>query len=189
MAAIEYDEAMTGQDASQDDAERQRRSRALASPLRLRILRLCLHEARTNKELADELGVNPGTLLHHVRALVSTGFLAPGEPRRGVRGSREIPYLATRRSWDTEMPGGSGILVQTFLDEIEGLPPDDLQIMRLGLKLNTATRDEMLGRIYALFEEYKDRPADPDGVPLSLLFAEHPERSRAERGLGATPPK
>ena len=176
-----YDGDMTGQDAAQADAESQRRSRALASPLRLRILRLCLHEARTNKELADELGVNPGTLLHHVRALVSTGFLAAGEPRRGVRGSREVPYLATRMSWGTEMPGGSRILVQTFLDEIEGVPPDELQVTRLGLKLNARTRDEMLERFAQLFEEYKDRPPDPDGEPLSLMFAEHPEHSRVER--------
>jgi hypothetical protein len=172
---------MIAQEPQEDDAELQRRSRALASPLRLRILRLCLHDARTNKELADELGVNPGTLLHHVRALVSTGFLVASEPRRGVRGAREVPYLATRTSWGTEMPGGSRILVQTFLDEIEGLAPDDLMITRLGLKLNRETRDEMLGRFFALFEEYKERPADPDGEPISLLFAEHPERRRAER--------
>ena len=176
-----YDGDMTGQDAAQADAESQRRSRALASPLRLRILRLCLHEARTNKELADELGVNPGTLLHHVRALVSTGFLVAGEPRRGVRGSREVPYLATRTSWGTEMPGGSRILVQTFLDEIEGVPPEELQVTRLGLKLNAQTRGEMLERFAQLFEEYKDRPPDPDGEPLSLMFAEHPEHSRVER--------
>ena len=81
-----------------DDAEQERRARALASPLRMRILRLCLHESRTNKELADELGINPGTLLHHVRTLLDTGFLSAEPPRRGPRGAREVPYLATRRS-------------------------------------------------------------------------------------------
>jgi hypothetical protein len=39
----------------------------------------------------------------------------------------------------------------------------------------------MLDRFHALFEEYKDRGPDADGEPLSLMFAEHPERSRAER--------
>ena len=82
-----------------DEAEHQRRARALASPLRLRILRLCLHEARTNRELAVELDINPGTLLHHVRSLVGTGFLVAEEPRTGARGAREIPYRATGRSW------------------------------------------------------------------------------------------
>lgn len=164
-----------------EDAEQERRARALASPLRTRILRLCLHEARTNKELADELGMNPGTLLHHVRTLVDTGFLSVEEPRRGPRGAREIPYLATRRSWNSGNDDISRTLVETFLQEIEGLPPNQLRIVRLGLKLNPASRDELLDRFQALFEEYKDRPADADGEPISLMFAEHPEISRSER--------
>jgi predicted ArsR family transcriptional regulator len=164
-----------------DDAERERRARALASPLRMRILRLCLHEARTNKELADELGVNPGTLLHHIRSLVETGFLSAEEPRRGSRGAREVPYLATRRSWNSGGDDISSTLVETFLQEIEGLPPERLHIVRLGLKLNDDSRRELLDRFQELFEEYKDRPADADGEPLSLMFVEHPEIPRAER--------
>jgi predicted ArsR family transcriptional regulator len=164
-----------------DEAEQARRGRALASPLRMRILRLCLHEARTNKELADELGVNPGTLLHHIRTLVDTGFLVAEEPRRGPRGAREVPYLATRRSWNSGNDDISQTLIETFLQEIQGLPPERIQIIRLGLKLNAASRDELLERMYALFEEYKDRPADADGEPLSLMFVEHPEIPRAER--------
>ena len=34
--------------------------RAVANPLRLRILRLCLHEELTNKQLAERLGMDPG---------------------------------------------------------------------------------------------------------------------------------
>ncbi|MCU1470291.1 MAG: ArsR family transcriptional regulator [Glaciihabitans sp.] len=172
---------MATRDDHSDDADQLLRGRALASPLRMRILRLCLHETRTNKELALELGMNPGTLLHHVRALVAAGFLAAEEPRRGARGAKEVPYRATGRSWRSAMPAGGPILVETFLQEIEGLIDDELQVTRLGLKLNAATRDEMLERFQALFEEYKDRGADPDGVPISLMFAEHPELSMAER--------
>lgn len=161
-----------------DDAEQERRARALASPLRMRILRLCLHEARTNRELAAELQMNPGSLLHHVRSLVATGFLEAEEPRTGARGAREIPYRATGRSWRQGGFDFGPILVETFLQEIEGLAPDEVQVTRLGLKLNAATRAEMLDRFYALFEEYKNRGPDPDGEPLSLMFAEHPERSR-----------
>jgi DNA-binding transcriptional ArsR family regulator len=164
-----------------DEAEQQRRARALASPLRMRILRLCLHESRTNQELAAELDVNPGSLLHHVRALVSTGFLVAEEPRRGARGAREIPYRATGRSWRQGGRDFGPMLVETFLQEIEGLAPGDVQVTRLGLKLNAANREEMLSRFYALFEEYRNRGADADGEPLSLMFAEHPERSRSER--------
>jgi predicted ArsR family transcriptional regulator len=163
------------------EAEQLRRARALASPLRMRILRLCLHEPRTNKELADELGVNPGTLLHHIRTLVDTGFLSAEAPRRGARGAREVPYLATRRSWNSGGDDISGTLIETFLQEIEGLPPERLHIVRLGVKLNAASRAALLERFQQLFEEVKDRPADPDGEPLSLLFVEHPELPRSQR--------
>src|SRR5262245_44839912 len=42
-------------------------ARALASAVRLRIMRLCLDRPLTNKEIAERLGVNPATTLHHVR--------------------------------------------------------------------------------------------------------------------------
>ena len=71
----------------------------MAHPLRLRILRLCLHDAMTNKELAERLGKDPATVLHHVRLLVRTGFLAPEEVRTGARGALEKPYRATGKSW------------------------------------------------------------------------------------------
>jgi DNA-binding transcriptional ArsR family regulator len=182
---------MTGDDARDiagrriaglDDATAQARARALASPLRLRILRLCLHEPRTNRELADELGMNPGSVLHHVRSLVDNGFLRAGEPRRGTRGSREIPYTATRESW--RHPAGPEIgmlLVDTFLQEIDGLPPETLHGTRLGVKLNSDHRAEMLARFQEVFQHYSDLPADPDGEPLSLFFMEHPDLPRSER--------
>src|SRR3954454_7131215 len=74
-------------------------ARALASAVRLRILRMCLDSAQTNKEIAGRLGVHPATTLHHVRTLVATGFLAAQAERRGARNAREVPYLATRKSW------------------------------------------------------------------------------------------
>jgi DNA-binding transcriptional ArsR family regulator len=167
------------------DTQLQARARALASPLRMRILRLSLHEARTNKELADELGVNPGTLLHHVRSLVANGFLRAEEPRRGARGAKEVPYRATGLSWTSGAPASGRMLVDTFLQEIEGLPVEELHIVRLGLKLNRGTRDEMMGRFVALFTEYKDRGPDDDGQPISLMLAEHPELPRARRATQA----
>ena len=162
-----------------DEAAQQARARALASPLRMRILRLCLHEARTNKELSQELGVNPGSLLHHVRSLVANGFLRAEEPRRGTRGAREVPYRATGLSWGTYVPGVSAILLETFLQEIEGLPADDLNATRLGLKLSPERREEMLGRFRDLFQEYANADSDPDGEPISLFFVEHPEVRRS----------
>src|SRR5438309_1430220 len=81
-------------------------ARALASAVRLRILRLCLDRSLTNKELAAGLDRNPATVLHHVRTLVDTGFLVPEAPRRGARGAREVPYRATGKSWLMDGAGG-----------------------------------------------------------------------------------
>lgn len=157
------------------DPDAEARLRALSSPLRLRVLRLCAFESRTNKELADLLHVNPGSMLHHVRTLVQTGYLAAQPERAGAQGSREIPYRATGLSWRTPMPGGSRILVETFLQQIEGVEDDDLHTTWLGLKLNDAHKAELERRLYDLVVEFKERAPDADGATYSLFTALHPD--------------
>ena len=175
-------------DRSDDAGERLSRLRALASPLRMRILRLCLHEPKTNKELADELGLNAGSTFHHVRALVSTGFLRAEEPRRGARGAKEVPYRATGLSWRSgPMPNQGQILLDTFLDEIEGLDPEALHAARLGLKLTPEHREELLRRVEDVFREYVARGPDPDGDPISIFFVEHPDLPRSQRAAFRPP--
>lgn len=156
-------------------ATQQAMARALSSPLRMRILRLCLHDAQTNREIAEALDLNPGSSLHHVRTLVDTGFLAALEPRSGRRGAREVPYLATKRSWDFPAPQIGPILVQTFLDEIRGVAAEDLQVSRLGVKLNAQSEHELYEKLGAVLQEFKNREPDPDGRPLSVMVAVHPE--------------
>src|SRR3954453_18812922 len=100
-------------------------AKAIASPLRLRILRLTLHEPRTNKEIAEALDLNPASVLHHVRTLVDTGFLIEQPRRRGRRGSRERPYLASGKSWyvecgEADEGGEQDPLLQPLLEEIKG---------------------------------------------------------------------
>jgi DNA-binding transcriptional ArsR family regulator len=163
----------------------QDRSRALSSPLRLRILRLCLHEARTNKELAASLGLQPATVLHHVRTLVRTGLLLPQGARTGKRGAREIPYLASRLSWRTPVNGVGPVLIETLLQEIRTVPEDQLRMWRLGVKLNDAQRNRLLERLNDIAEEYAALPADPDGTPFSLFLAAHPEQQPARSGPAA----
>ncbi|MGP9648867.1 helix-turn-helix domain-containing protein [Glutamicibacter sp. AOP38-B1-38] len=155
------------------DEHVQARARALSSPLRLRILRLCLHEPRTNKEIADILELNPATSLHHVRTLVSSGFLSAEEPRRGNRGAKEVPYRSTRQSWGTRIPDAAPLLVDTFLQEINGLEPEEIQVIRVGLKLSEATQKEMMGRIRSVIEDYAMREPEVDGVATSLFLAHH----------------
>lgn len=159
------------------DAAAQAKARALSSPLRLRVLRLCAFEARTNKELAELLGANPGTMLHHVRTLVHTGFLAAELERAGAQGAREVPYRATGLSWRTPLPQGSPVLVETFLQQIEGLDPEQLDATWLGLKLNADHKAELERRLDELVNEFKDRGPDADGETYSLFTVLHPDHN------------
>jgi predicted ArsR family transcriptional regulator len=159
------------------DQDLQATGRALSSPVRLRILRLCLHRSRTNKEIAGLLHLNPATSLHHVRTLLNTGFLEAEEPRKGNRGAREVPYRATRRSWGAAMPDAAPVLVETFLQEIDGLAPDEIETARMGIKLNDANRKELMDKLRAVLEEYARRPADEDGTATSIFLAHHVDRT------------
>jgi len=179
----ETDEAAdAGRDAGSDagvdeveDALAQARARALSSPLRLRILRLCAFEARTNKELAELLGANPGTMLHHVRTLVQTGFLEAQPARSGAQGAREVPYLATGLSWRTRIPSQSVVLMETIRQQLEGVDPEDVALSWLGLRLNAEHKAELDRRVHELLTDFKERGPDPDGVPYSFAVLTHPD--------------
>lgn len=152
-------------------------AKALASGLRLRILRMTLDEPLTNKEIADTLGRPPASVLHHVRTLVDTGFLAAGEPRRGTRGAREIPYRATGKSWYVNTPVGIHSMLEAFLEEIRGMPEDQIEMTRLALRVSPSDLQEFTQRMSDLLREMHDRPRDPDAAPYSLFFALHPDTS------------
>ena len=167
--------SVTGERRAATDAE----ARALASAVRLRILRLCLHEPLTNKELAARLDRNPATVLHHVRTLVDTGFLVPEAERRGTRGAREVPYRATRKSWLMDDAGGAGaardVVLAAFLEEVAAVGEARLESSRLGLRLAPEDLLEFRGRLHGLLDEYARRPPDPDGEKWSLYVGMHPE--------------
>ncbi|WP_127473490.1 ArsR/SmtB family transcription factor [Microbacterium sulfonylureivorans] len=164
-----------GVESAPDDPDAEARLRALSSPLRLRVLRLCAFEPRTNKELAELLGLNPGTMLHHVRTLVQTGFLAAEPARAGAQGAREVPYRATGASWRAPLPERSRVLVEVFLQQIESVDPKDLHTAWLGLKLTDEHRDEFERRLHELLVEFKEREADADGETYSVFTAFHPD--------------
>lgn len=162
-------------------------AKALASPLRIRILRICLDEPMTNKQIAERLELNPATTLHHVRTLVDTGFLQARDPRRGPRGSREVPYLATGKSWRIALEGETGggkAMLEAFLAEARQLDPDEVPFARLGLRLTDEEYAELRVRLMGLLNEYADRVPTPEGRPYSLFVALHEDVSR-QRAQGA----
>ena len=165
-----------------DEAE----AKALSSPLRLRILRATLHEPRTNREIAEAVGKNPATVLHHVRTLVDTGFLIEQPARRGRRGSREVPYLASGKSWYMDGRGpepghGSGrdLLLETFLQDVSVLPEGSLDSSRLGFRVNAADREKVVRRLREVLEEIA---ALPSGTTIRTRLGGTP-RARASSPL------
>ncbi|MGY1604289.1 ArsR/SmtB family transcription factor [Geodermatophilus sp. SYSU D00815] len=161
---------------------------ALASAVRLRILRLTLDAPMTNRELADRLGVDPATALYHVRRLVAVGLLAADPARPRPAGGVEIPYRATRRSWAlelTEEEKPTAAMLDAFLSEVREAGLERIeQAIRLRATLNHERRRELVSRLYALFDEYAATD-DPDGQPWALFFAMHPgEPPGADRSGG-----
>jgi predicted ArsR family transcriptional regulator len=158
-------------------------AKTLASAIRLRILRACLDEPLTNKEIAARLAANPATTLHHVRRLVATGFLAPQAERRGARGAREIPYLATRKSWRLDVeehrPAGDRAMIDAFLQELS-LVEDyrEVATTRLGMRLTAQEYAELIDRLSVLLNELVQRPPSPGSRPYSLFLAIHPDPGR-----------
>lgn len=152
----------------------------MAHPLRLRILRLCLHEALTNKQIADQLGHDPATTLYHVRLLARTGFLEAEPVRAGRRGALEKPYRATGKSWVLAVPRPEDLIVSALAAvdavraEIADAGPESLVIhTRMGLQLSADETAELTERFEALVQEYADRPPTPGGTKHGLFLAVH----------------
>jgi helix-turn-helix protein len=154
-------------------------AKALASSLRLRILRICLGEARTNKEIAQILGRDPASILHHIRTLVRTGFLQPQDERRGARGAREIPYLATKKSWQLSRPPAMDrSMLDTFLEEVALVPAADVDTTRLGLRLTDAGMAEFRSKVRDLLDEFASHPDDPSAPAWSVFLSVYPDPNR-----------
>jgi len=167
-------------------------AKALAHPLRLRILRLALDQSLTNKQLAERLGRDPGTVLHHVRQLVETGFLVPDEVRQGSKGALEKPYRATGKSWslsldesDVTESTASQAMLEAFLAELAEDGPDAFTgFSRAALTLDKASLEELQSRVQTILDEFASRPPDPHGQPYGLFFAMHRRQVTPPAGAG-----
>lgn len=146
-------------------------ARALAHPLRLRIMRLTRDQALTISELSGQLEIGKATVLHHVRTLLQEGFLVAAPPRRSAAGRLEKPYRSTGKSMSitlTDVPELPLAVLDAFRQEVAGHRDPSPAVVRRPLRLDDASYAEFVDRLRALVEEYEAR-ADPAGRPVNLL--------------------
>jgi DNA-binding transcriptional ArsR family regulator len=160
--------------------------RALAHPLRLRIIRLTYDRSLTNKELAEALGENPATVLHHVRTLVRNGFLVQDGERPGPRGTVEKPYRSTGKSWNLDVDQESKAnqvaraSIDAFLAEVSRVSGSErLSTTRAPMRLDEARREEFQQQLMDLLDEYAgdvESGGEPeaDGERLAIFIALYP---------------
>ena len=80
--------------------------RALAHPLRLRMMELFAESPRTTKQVAELLGQPPTRLYHHVAALERAGLLVLKEKRKN-RGTVEKWYVGIAQQVQGSAKGGT----------------------------------------------------------------------------------
>ena len=157
---------------------------ALASTVRLRIIRMTRVEPLTNRQIADLLDRDPATTLHHVRKLVGTGFLEPLPARRGARGAKEIPYRATDLSWNldgagTDRAAGEAML-RAYLDEAGRVGVPELRQTRLVVRLDPADAVAMRDELEAVLDRYAAMPAVPAGEAVAVYLSVYPGGNRPD---------
>jgi DNA-binding transcriptional ArsR family regulator len=135
-------------------------SKALAHPLRLRILRLCWQQELTNKQLADRLDRDPGTVLYHVRQLADAGLLEQAPVRTGESGALEKPYRSKARSWWLDDPPDTGAEaafapIDALRDELYEAGTESIRTFaRFALHLSPEDAATLDRRILAILDEY-----------------------------------
>jgi DNA-binding transcriptional ArsR family regulator len=80
-----------------------RQLKALSDPTRTKVLGIIQNQPATAKQVADRLGMAPGTIGHHLRALESAG-LAQVVARRRVRGIIARYYTRSARIFTFDLP-------------------------------------------------------------------------------------
>jgi len=135
-------------------------AKALGSPIRLRILRLCLNDELTNQQLATRLECDPSTLHYHARILLDTGFLERVEPRHGSSGALEKPYRSTGLSWTldigTDDVDATLAMFDAFRAELAEAGPESVESSsRFVLHLGEEARGGMMQRIQEILDEYE----------------------------------
>ncbi|MDE9366634.1 helix-turn-helix domain-containing protein [Luteipulveratus sp. YIM 133132] len=125
------------------DAGSPAQMRALAHPMRHRILAALREDGATVSQLSHRLRTNKGNAAHHVKVLVAAGLVRRG-PRRTVRGGTEQYYVRVAPRIRIS-PGEDGVVTRAMLATMaEEIPTDDDHLLNHRRLRLTARQAEAL---------------------------------------------
>jgi DNA-binding transcriptional ArsR family regulator len=176
-----------------DRARATQELRALAHPLRLRLLEEFAGQARTTMQVAAALGEPPTRLYHHVNALERAGILKLARTRQ-VRGTTEKYYEVARKSFGAvdggqvtgRMRGSLRNLAYLVFEEAKSdlvaaitdtkLTPETAPVaLRMLLTVSPAQiagiRKELLALLASIRKECKRQPPPADAPRWALTVA------------------
>ncbi len=159
-----------------------RQMKALADPVRHRILGIIQSRPATAKQIADRLKMSPGTIGHHLHALEAAG-LAKVVARRLVRGIVAKYYTRTARIFSYNFPTdvtGDVPMAVSFLVSARDELAEALADGGPDLPVKTAVPHARLTperfayyeqRLMELVDEFIAEPASEGGAVYSLSVA------------------
>ena len=156
--------------------------KAFADPVRTRIMSIIQNQPATAKQIADRLGIPPGTAGHHLQVLEAAG-LAQVAARRLVRGIVAKYYTRTARIFNFNLPpevvGAPEVTLKMLSDargelcETMAVIGDDASLLTAfpHLRMSEQRLEEFHARLEALVDEFIDGPPDEEGQVYGLSVA------------------
>lgn len=153
--------------------------RALAHPLRNRILFALGPEGSTVSRLSHGLGTNKGNVAHHLAVLEQAGLVRRG-PTRQVRGGTEQYFLRVARRLRTpagRQAGHTAALLQAVAEEVDRSPTEALLNLRR-IRLTGPQVKALVAHLERVVDELPEAgPSEPThGVLVSVFRSGHAPR-------------
>jgi len=152
--------------------------KALAHPMRHRILFALSQQPATISQLAAGFAVQKGTVAHHLKVLREAGIVRVAETRQ-VRGGTEQYYQRTARRLSASSPEATahtGALLSAVAEEVTAAVDDPLLMLR-HLRLTAAQAQKLAHTLDDLINGEQDAGAGQPqyGILVSLYQqAPHP---------------
>lgn len=140
--------------------------RALANPMRHRLLMALRGEPATISQLARRLDVRKGSVAHHLKVLVAAGMARPSESRQ-VRGGTEQYYeLAIGAVRGPDDPEATAAMLSAVATSVAA-DPDPLLHLR-HVRLSAAQAAALRAELERIVEEV---PSEPDAPTYGVLVS------------------